>query len=76
MANQPLNPHFFRRDENGTVRIRLRLGPEEASIIEEAAGDTPLITYIHRVLMDRAKQHAEKAQRERQERLLNDDQAN
>ena len=66
---QPLSPHFFRRDRNGTVRVRLRFSAEEASLIEEAAGDTPLITYIHRVLMDRAKIHAEKAREERQQRL-------
>jgi len=72
---QPLNPHFFRRDRNGTVRIRLRFGPEEASLIEEAAGDTPLITYIHRIIIERAKVHAEKARNERRQRLQEADDA-
>lgn len=64
-----LSPHFFRRDRNGTVRIRLRFSPDEASLIEEAAGDTPLITYIHRVIIERAKVHAKRAREERRQRL-------
>lgn len=69
VPKQPLSPHFFKRDDNGTVRVRLRFGPEEASLIEEAAGETPLITYMHNVLMSRAKIHAEKARAERRKRL-------
>lgn len=67
--SRKLSRHFFRRDDNGTVRIRMRFSADEASLIEEAAGDTPLIVYMHRVLMDRARIHAEKARKERQERL-------
>jgi len=64
-----LSPHFFKRDHDGSVRVRIRLSPEEASLIEEAAGDTPLIPYMHRVLMSRAKIHAENARRERRKQL-------
>jgi hypothetical protein len=64
-----LSPHFFRRDSNGSVRVRMRFNAEEASLIEEAAGDTPLISYIHRVLIDRARIHAEQARKERQKKL-------
>lgn len=66
---QSLSPHFFRRDEDGTVRVRMRFSAEEASLIEEAAGDTPLITYLHRVMMDRAQVHANRARKERRKRL-------
>lgn len=69
MTKRDLNPHFFRREQDGSVRIRLRLKPEEASLIEEAAGDTPLVPYMQRVLMDRARIHAERARKERRERL-------
>lgn len=69
MAKQQPSANQFRRDPNGTVRIRMRFGPEEADLIEEAAGDTPLVTYMKRVLLERAKVHAEKAGKERQRRL-------
>lgn len=64
-----LSPHFFKRDKDGSVRVRIRLSPEEASLIEEAAGETPLIPYMHRVLMSRAKIHAESARKERRKQL-------
>lgn len=56
-----LSPHFFRREEDRSVRLRLRLSEEEADLIEEAAGDTPLMLYIHRVLNDRARFHISKS---------------
>lgn len=49
--------HFFRRDKRGSVKLRMNLSPEEATLIEEAADGTPLMVYIHRVLIDRAKYH-------------------
>jgi hypothetical protein len=52
-----LSPHFFRREKDGSVKLRIKLTPEEAAMIEEAAGETPLMLYIHRVLADRAKFH-------------------
>lgn len=56
-----LSPHFFRREKDRSVRLRLRLSEEEADLIEEAAGDTPLLLYIHRVLNDRARYHITKS---------------
>lgn len=62
MTKKPrLSPHFFRRERDRSVRLRLRLSEEEADLIEEAAGDTPLLLYIHRVLNDRARFHAQKS---------------
>jgi hypothetical protein len=57
---QRLSPHFFRREADGSVRLRIRFTAEEAALIEEAAGDTPLLLYIHRVLGDRARYHIKK----------------
>lgn len=56
-----LSPSFFRREDDRSVRLRLRLSEEEADLIEEAAGDTPLLLYIHRVLNDRARYHIAKS---------------
>lgn len=63
MANErpQFNPHFFKREADGTVRLRIRFSEEEASLIEEAAGKTPLLIYIHKVLRERAKYHITKA---------------
>lgn len=58
---QKPNPHFFRREQDGTVRLRIRFTDEEASLIEEAAGKTPLLVYIHRVLRERARYHVKKS---------------
>lgn len=55
-----MSPHFFKREADGSVRLRVRFTPEEASLIEEAAGETPLLLYIHRVLGDRARYHIRK----------------
>lgn len=57
------NPHFFKREEDGSVRLRLRFTAEEASLIEEAAGKTPLLVYIHRVLNESAKRHIRASQK-------------
>jgi hypothetical protein len=56
-----MSPHFFSREPDRSVRLRLRLSEEEADLIEEAAGDTPLLLYIHRVLTDRARYHRKKS---------------
>lgn len=42
------SPHFFRREADGSVRLRIRFTPDEAALIEEAAGQTPLMLDIHR----------------------------
>lgn len=57
----PLDPHVFRRERDGSVRLRIRFSPEEAALIEEAAGETPLLLYIHRVLGERARYHIKKS---------------
>lgn len=59
------NPHFFGREADGSVRLRLRFEPEEAALYEEAAGDTPLMTWLHRTLTEAAKRQvrAQRAQR-------------
>lgn len=61
MNKSKLSPHFFRREADRSVRLRLRLTEEEADLIEEAAGDTPLLLYIHRILNDRARYHIQKS---------------
>lgn len=63
-----LSPHFFKREADGSVRLRIRFTAEEAALIEEAAGDTPLLLYIHRVLGERARYHISKAEEARSNR--------
>jgi hypothetical protein len=57
---RPKSPHFFERQPDGSVRLRIRFREDEAAVIEEAAGDTPLLEYIHKVLNDRARYHIRK----------------
>jgi hypothetical protein len=47
--------HFFTREADGSVRLRIRFTPEEASKMEEAAGTTPLLHWIHRSLDEQAE---------------------
>jgi hypothetical protein len=61
-----LSPHFFKRESDGSVRLRIRFTAEEAALIEEAAGETPLLLYIHRVLGERARYHISKAEEARE----------
>lgn len=63
-----VSEHFFRREADGSVRIRLRLTPEEAALIEEGAGKTPLILYIHRVLNERARYHVRQRENKKSSR--------
>jgi hypothetical protein len=53
------SPHFFMREGDGSVRLRIRLSPEEASRIEEAAGTTPLLSWIHQTLQDAARRQVQ-----------------
>lgn len=53
------SPYFFERDRDGSVRLRLRLSPEEASLIEEAAGTVPLMSWIYRTLSTEASARVE-----------------
>jgi hypothetical protein len=59
-----------RRNADGSVRVRIRFTAEEAALIEDGAGDTPLMLYIHRVLNTRARYHIQgRAQREEEDEL-------
>lgn len=60
-----INPFFFKRDSDGSVRVRMRFTREEADIIEEAAGDTPLLPYLYEVINERAEQDAREARLDR-----------
>lgn len=64
-----LNPYFFRREKDGTVRVRMRFTAQEASVIEEGAGETPIIDYLYRIINSTAAQDAERAQQERNAQL-------
>lgn len=59
------SPHFFDREPDGSVRLRLRFSSEEADVIEEAAGTTPLITWIVRTVVEVAEDEAEEARQNR-----------
>lgn len=62
MPKKPVhNPHFFTREADGSVRLRLTLTAEEASLIEEAAGPTPLLLWMHRVWGQQARYHIKRA---------------
>lgn len=65
MPNPEKSPHFFDREPDGSVRLRLRFTEEEANLIEEAAGRSPLIPYILRAVKEAAKRDAERARRSR-----------
>jgi hypothetical protein len=61
------SPHFFKRELDGSVKIRLKLKPEEASMIEEAAGETPVVLWLHRTIGATAKKQVREARRRRPE---------
>jgi hypothetical protein len=65
MAARKQSPNFFEREADGSVRIRFRLGPEEATMIEEAAGSTPLMVWLHRTLSETARRQVEAAREKR-----------
>lgn len=56
-----LSPHFFRRDGHGNVQVRLKFRGEEASLFEEAAGDTPVMVWIYRTLNRAAQEQVDRA---------------
>lgn len=64
-----LNPHFFRRDDDGSVRIRMRFTKHEADLIEEAAGDQPLVSFMREIIMDAAETRSREAEDARLDRL-------
>lgn len=59
------NPHFFNREPDGSVRVRVRFENEEASLYEEAAGDTPVMVWIHRTLTAAAKRQVREQRKNR-----------
>lgn len=60
-----LNPYFFRREKDGTVRVRLRFTAQEAAVIEEGAGEVPVVDYLYRIINRTAARDAGLAQRKR-----------
>ena len=59
------NPNFFNREPDGTVRLRVRFENEEASLFEEAAGDTPVMVWLHRTLVAAAKRQVREQRKNR-----------
>jgi hypothetical protein len=47
--------HFFAREPDGSVRLRVRFTSEEASMIEEAAGSAPVMAWLHQTIKDAAR---------------------
>lgn len=61
--------HFLAREGDGSVRLRMRFTGDEASLFEEAAGDTPVMLWIHRALKQAATQQV-KADRARRQAMI------
>ena len=59
------SPNFFTRDGDGSVRLRLRFNADAAALIEEAAGDTPIIPWVYETLREAARQQSQQARRRR-----------
>lgn len=59
------SPHFFAREPDGSVRLRIRFEGEEAALFEEAAGDTPVMAWLHRTLVAAAKRQVIEQRRQR-----------
>lgn len=57
--------HFLAREDDGSVRLRMRFTGEEASLFEEAAGDTPIMLWMHRTLKEAAKRQVRAARAKR-----------
>ena len=58
--------HFLAREDDGSVRLRMRFTGEEASLFEEAAGETPIMIWLHRALNETARRQVEDARRKRE----------
>ena len=65
MATRRPSLHFFTREPDGGVRVRLRFTGELASLIEEAAGQKPLMPWIYEALEKQAKADVRTARRNR-----------
>lgn len=46
---------FFERSPDGGVRLRIRFNSDQASMMEEAAGDEPVMDWLHRTLEEAAR---------------------
>lgn len=57
------SPHFFAREPDGSVRLRIRFENDEASLFEEAAGETPVMVWLHRTLGEVAKRQVQERRR-------------
>lgn len=58
------SPHFFRRESDGSVRLRIRFDAEEASLYEEAAGKMPVVDWLHATLGAAARQQVDEARKD------------
>lgn len=58
--------HFLAREGDGSVRLRMRFTGDEASLFEEAAGNTPVMLWIHRTLKDAATKQVKEDRAKRQ----------
>lgn len=64
-SQQQPSKHFLEREGDGTVRLRMRFSNEEAALFEEAAGDTPIMLWLHRTLKSAATRQVKKARQKR-----------
>lgn len=67
MPNPPRqhSPAFFRREPDGGVRVRVRFDNDEANLFEEAAGETPVMVWLHRTLVAAAKRQIKEQRKQR-----------
>lgn len=60
------NPkHFFRREPDGSVRVRMKWKDEEATMIEEAAGETPVLEWLYETINAAAERDVREARSQR-----------
>lgn len=62
-----MNKRFLNRQADGTARVRLKFVPKEASLIEEAAGTVPVLTWLHQTINNAA---AEQVKQNRAQRTI------
>lgn len=64
-SNRSRSAHFFQRENDRTVRLRIRFSDEEATLIEEAAGSTRLVDWITSTVIARAHNEVERIRHDR-----------
>ena len=57
------SPYFFKREDDGSIRLRLKFDNEMASLFEEAAGKTPVMIWLRRTLETTAKRQVKEQRR-------------